>query len=173
MAQLGFFPTSCAATGTRSYKNIFSVNYATLKFQPIRDTEKRSRDDLDVTDWLKFQRSLNYAENNVYRIGSGNPTHVSSVATLLRDLNQGRFINWATAGKNADGRLFFYLHHLETLSVSTTTKLWRRWDTPTAPRTSRTSRGSTRTRRTRCCESSRRRSPDWKRSCQTGFASRS
>ena len=55
---------------TRSYKNIFSVNYATLKFQPIRETEKRSRDDLDVTDWLKFQRSVNYTENNVYRIGS-------------------------------------------------------------------------------------------------------
>ena len=71
--------------GTRSYKNIFSVNYATLKFQPIRETEKRSRDDLDVTDWLKFQRSLNYAENNVYRIGSRNKVSRIRLRTQIRD----------------------------------------------------------------------------------------
>ena len=50
--------------------NLATRIYATLIFQPIRETEKRSRDDLDVSDWLKFQRSVNYAENNVYRIGS-------------------------------------------------------------------------------------------------------
>ena len=35
-------------------------------FWPIRELVKRSRDDLD----LKFQRSVNYAENYIYKIGS-------------------------------------------------------------------------------------------------------
>ena len=43
--------------------------YATLKFQPIREKEKRSHDKFYASDRLKFERKVRYAENGVYRIG--------------------------------------------------------------------------------------------------------
>ena len=68
--------------------NLATRIYATLIFQPIRETEKRSRDDLDVSDWLKFQRSVNYAENNVYRIGSSFLKTLRFMVTFLKTYYQ-------------------------------------------------------------------------------------
>jgi hypothetical protein len=51
------------------YKAFFSLIYSTLKFQPIRETDKRSRDILSCCDWVKFQRNVNYAEILAFRIG--------------------------------------------------------------------------------------------------------